>query len=170
LIRVFGGLSFGAALLAAGLSPIAAIAGEIPVSAKERASLEIRLLQTELMVSALACQARDSYNTFVTRFQSELVDSGKNLKSLFSRVHGKDGTTRLNSFVTEVANDASMKSLQMGDQFCNETAQTFQALLSGKTSLEASRGRFRCTPIASFAGCMIEAGGEHVAVQDAVSR
>jgi hypothetical protein len=158
----------GAAVLAASIST-AASAGEIAVSPKERASLEMRLLQTELMVSALACQARDSYNTFVTRFQSQLVDSGRTIRALFDRVHGKNGTTRLNAFVTEVANDASMKSLQMGEQFCTETAKTFQALLSGAETLDASRNRFRCTPIANFSGCMIEAGGEHVAVQDATT-
>ena len=169
MIRTFGGLSLGAALLAVSIST-AATAGEISVSPQERASLEMRLLQTELMVSALACSARDSYNSFVTRFQSDLIKNGRTIKELFDRVHGKDGTARLNSFVTQVANDASMKSLQMGEQFCTDTAKTFQALLTGSTTLEATRSQYRCTPIGNFSGCLIEAGGEHVAAQDAVAR
>ena len=134
-----------------------ASAAEISISAKERASLELRLLQTELMVAALSCSAADRYNSFVTRFQPQLSDGGKTMQNLFKRVHGGQAFTRINSFVTQVANEASLRMVRDANQFCDETAAMFEALAAGNSeTLERTRVRYRCMPISGFAGCTIE--------------
>src|SRR3546814_2674691 len=57
--------------------PAAADAASCAKAAKPSAgdlSLAVRKLQTRLMVAALTCGARDEYNSFVSRYQPELVD------------------------------------------------------------------------------------------------
>src|SRR5882724_5487439 len=75
------------------------------VRTDEATAFSLRHLQSRLMVAALSCNQRDAYNTFVTRFQSELSDGGRNLISYFDRNGGK---TALNSYITEIANAAGL--------------------------------------------------------------
>lgn len=139
-------------------------AAEVSITSKERASLELRLLQTELMVAALGCASADRYNAFVTRYQPQLVDGGKTLQNLFKRIHGGQAFNRVNNFVTQVANEASLRMVQNANQFCDETDSVFQALLAGGSeSFDRARSRFRCAPIAGFAGCTVEAASQEVA-------
>src|SRR5512134_2432835 len=65
-------------------------------SAANLEALNVRALQTELMVGALACGERERYNAFVQARQPELVPYARTLQ----RMHGK----RTNAFVTRVAN------------------------------------------------------------------
>ena len=136
----------------------ASSAAEISITTKERTSLELRLLQTELMVAALSCSAADRYNAFVTLYRSQLTDGGKTMQNLFKRVHGAQAFSRINSFVTQMANEASLRMVRDTNRFCDDTGTMFEALLGGgKDSLDATRSRFRCAPISGFAGCAIEA-------------
>ena len=68
-------------------------------SAANLEALNVRALQTELMVGALACGERERYNAFVQARQPELVPYAKTLQ----RMQGK----RTNAFVTRVANAAA---------------------------------------------------------------
>ncbi len=68
-------------------------------SAANLEALNVRALQTELMVGALACGERERYNAFVQARQPELVPYAQTLQ----RMQGK----RTNAFVTRVANAAS---------------------------------------------------------------
>ena len=68
-------------------------------SASNLEALNVRALQTELMVGALACGERERYNAFVQARQPELVPYAKTLQ----RMQGK----RTNAFVTRVANAAA---------------------------------------------------------------
>jgi hypothetical protein len=142
-----------------------ASATEISISEKERASLEMRVMQSELMVAALACSSSANYNAFVTRYKKELTNYGKTMQDLFKRVHGGNAFSQINSFVTRVANEASLKMAQ-NSHFCEEAAQTFHTLLQtgpggGVAALDVSRNRYRCMPISGFAAanCAMEARG-----------
>jgi hypothetical protein len=104
-----------------------AAAGAAPsacVSTPEASALDTRVLQTELMVAALACGFRDDYNGFVTKYRKTLGDQAKVLKGFFSR-GGRGGETGLNSFVTRLANDSS--AVSMGDlgTFCTASRALF---------------------------------------------
>ena len=156
--------SLAAGLAAIALSATAASASEISINDKERASLEMRVMQSELMVAALSCASADRYNAFVTRYKAELSDYGKTMQDLFKRVHGGNAFNQLNSFVTRVANEASLKMIQ-NSHFCDDAGATFQALLQtgpgGAAALDRSRTQYRCIPISGFASsnCTMEARG-----------
>jgi len=162
VVNMRGTLVAGVAAMA--LMTTAASATEISVSPKERASLEMRLMQSELMVAALSCSSADRYNAFVTRYKTELVDYGKTMQKLFKRVHGGNAFKQINAFVTRVANEASLKMAQ-NSHFCEDASRTFQALLQsepkkdGVSALDRNRNRYRCTPISGFAAsnCTMEA-------------
>jgi len=152
-----------AGVAAAALITNVASATEISVSERERASLEMRLMQSELMVAALSCSSAESYNAFVTRYKAELTAHGKTLQDLFKRVHGGNAFSQINSFVTRVANEASLK-MALNHHFCEEAGQMFQTLLQtsgGVAALDRSRNRYRCAPITGFSAsnCTMEARG-----------
>jgi hypothetical protein len=113
---------------------IAAMVAVSPVQAatcasnREDAALQARMLQTELMVAALSCNHRADYNTFVKRFNTELVQRGTTLKSYFSRAHGRSGTTQLNLFITRIANEISTRSLGHVSAFCASATGIFAQL------------------------------------------
>lgn len=74
---------------------------------REAVAIEMRVLQTEMMVGALACQAKPHYNSFARRFEGTLIEQGGNLRRYFQRVHAGSAERRLNAFVTALANDVS---------------------------------------------------------------
>lgn len=98
------------------------------VRSSELGTLDVRLMQTELMVAALTCQRKPDYNRFVRQFETELVARGKALKALFRRMHGSKADSRLNRFVTRLANEASLRSIQKTG-YCASAARLFQATL-----------------------------------------
>ena len=99
-------------------------------SSVDQAALEARILQTELMVTALSCQEHARYNNFVTKFQEELVRRGTDLRHFFNRAYGAQGAQNLNKFVTELANISSNRSLARTDRFCEEVRHAYDAVLA----------------------------------------
>jgi hypothetical protein len=97
-----------------------------------RRSLEVRVLQSELMVAALTCGQRQNYNAFVTTFRPVLKTQGAQLRTFFVQNYGlKNGPKRLNKLVTRLANSASQRSLTQSTQaFCAQTEARFKQLLS----------------------------------------
>jgi hypothetical protein len=90
-------------------------------SAANIEALNVRALQTELMVGALACGERERYNAFVQARQPELVPYARTLQ----RMHGK----RTNAFVTRVAN-ASARNAD-----CAAISAIFDEVLASGNSL-----------------------------------
>ncbi len=104
----------GAALIAAGLfvaSPAGAFEDATPA---ERSALNVRLLQSDMMVAALSCQLRDDYNAMVRRFGPELARHGSDLRGLFARTYGSGGEAELNKYVTRLANESSARRIEAG--------------------------------------------------------
>ena len=98
-------------------------------------SIEVRRLQTNLMVAALSCGARQDYNAFVLTHRSSLQKYGKIIRAEFRRRYGKAGDSKLNKFVTRLANEASARSNANRDSFCADAATTFQQAKVQDTSL-----------------------------------
>lgn len=93
----------------------------------------VRFLQSELMVAALACNAREHYGNFVKRYKVSLVSSGRDLKNHFEKAHGqKKGFAELNRFVTRMANKASGRMASLGADFCENMHATYDRLLSNE--------------------------------------
>jgi len=109
----------------------------------ESSALQARVLQTELMVAALTCNQKDKYNAFVRKFNDELTGLGGNLKAYFVRTRGGRANRDLNELVTNLANEASQRSLRHQTNFCSESIQLFDALLKmepkGLATFAASR-------------------------------
>jgi hypothetical protein len=111
------------------------------LSPKEREAVSFRLLQTELMVAALSCGREDyrsQYNTFVLRFRPALRTNGRALRAIFKRTYGRRGKRRLDAYVTRLANEASVRSMQ-NDAFCESAGRKFNAVLRARRT-ETARG------------------------------
>src|SRR3546814_13289172 len=97
------------------------------------------------MVAALSCGARDDYNEFVLSHRPSLQKYGKAIRTEFRRRYGKAGNSKLNQFVTRLANEASARSNADRENFCAEATASFQeakvngATLTNLVTVPASR-------------------------------
>ncbi|MBK1663403.1 hypothetical protein CKO38_02575 [Rhodospirillum rubrum] len=124
------GSAFGivaATALAMMLTGAPAMASTCP-PAKDTAALQVRTLQSHLMVAGLSCGQSAQYNQFVSQFESELVTQGKSLTSYFNRQYGGAARKELNAYVTRMANEASRRSMTNRKAFCQESQGVFQTL------------------------------------------
>jgi hypothetical protein len=126
---------FAAALLAACLAvaPAAAAAAAkkaAPACVKgaDEVALQVRVVQTDLMVAALSCSASARYNEFVKANQPVLMAAHTQLTGFFNKKRG--GASALNAFITKLANDSSMRSVQDIATFCQETGWLYDAILN----------------------------------------
>lgn len=87
----------------------------------DQTALQVRMLQTELMVGALTCNQRTDYNAFVNRFQPQLASQGKHLQAFFKQGHGAKATRELNDFVTRIANESARRGMVKRGAFCRGT-------------------------------------------------
>lgn len=98
-------------------------------------SIEVRRLQTNLMVAALSCGARSQYNAFIQTHRSSLQSYGKAIKAEFRRRYGHAGRKQLNSFITRLANEASARSNADRDAFCADASALFAKANARGTTL-----------------------------------
>jgi len=111
-----------------------------PRDSKEVDAVNVRILQSEMMVAALSCDMRNSYNAVVVRYQGELVSHGRVLKKMFRRDHGARAQRELDGFVTQLANDASIRSARQRQEFCGNARAVFSKLITGDTTSLADTG------------------------------
>ena len=111
--------------------PSAALAAQPCATPRERSGLELRVLQSELMVAALTCGQRKHYNTFVSTFKPQIKKQSANLKAYFKKAYGAGATQKLNKLITRLANQASQRSLsQPTSKFCATMEARFEKVLS----------------------------------------
>jgi len=121
---VLAATAAAAVLLSAGA---AAADGKSCLKPEERVSLEIRALQTELMVGALACDAQSDYNAFVMRFRPELARHGKTMTEFFARAYGRASEREATRYVTRLANLSSLASQSNPSRFCDQAKAKLRA-------------------------------------------
>ena len=128
----------------------------------EKAAVDARVLQSELMVAALTCGENARYNAFVQKFQSELVGFGNSLRAYFNRAYGKSGEHEMNRFVTRLANGATMRRTQYTmPQYCASAVNLFNAVLAVDKS--GLRDYVAHTPFVRQSGiksCSVQAADE----------
>ncbi len=93
-------------------------------------ALNSKALQSELMVSALACEETARYNAWVRRFETEIAANGTVLKRIFRQAYGSAAETRLGQFVTALANEAATRSAVEKVQFCVSSARVHDRVLT----------------------------------------
>ena len=116
--------------LAATLGVAGGAAASVCIRPGDEAALHSKALQSELMVSALACEETARYNAWARKFESELVANGAQLKRLFHQAYGAAADTRLGQFVTALANDAARRSAVEKAGFCMTTSRVFDRVLT----------------------------------------
>ena len=109
-----------------------------PRDTHEVNAVNVRILQSEMMVAALTCNMRTRYNTVVVRYQGELVSHARVLKKMFRRDHGARAQSELDGFVTQLANDASIRSIRERQTFCTNATKMFTTILAGENTLAAT--------------------------------
>src|SRR5882757_3467924 len=128
----------------------------------EATAVQVRMLQSELMVGALAC--RDSnpelgmieqYNAFIHRLGDRLVSHSKILQAHFLKQYGPASKRQMDTFVTALANDASTRSMT-APNYCHGAAELFHNVgVLEKRDLEkfsAARAVEIGSPVMSCAG------------------
>ena len=135
-----------AVVVGVGLALPGVAVAAICASPVERVAMQVRVLQSDLMVAALICRAKPRYNAFVARFETDLVRQGTTLNAHFRRVWGGQSTARLNAFVTRLANQASARSLSTGGGYCAQVGRVFDEVmalapvqLAGYSAIRAER-------------------------------
>lgn len=134
LLNSLRSLAAGAVIALTAL-PALALEGGACATRPEQTGLTARVVQSRLMVGALICNQKDEYRQFVTKFQGNLATQGAAMTHYFNRVYGKGASAKLNGFVTELANDASHRS--MGAQsasYCQQSGALFKEVLASSSS------------------------------------
>jgi hypothetical protein len=106
-----------------------ALAASCATPAEVRA-FQTRMLQTDLMLAALACGESDRYNQFIRKFTPELTAGGDVMRSYFNRAYGREGATRMNAVMTTYANNSSQDRWSVGDvYYCTKAGEKFVRVL-----------------------------------------
>ncbi len=138
-------------LVTAGLLFSQIAAAEPCVRPADRAAFDMEGLKSELMVTALSCNAQDKYNAFVTRYRSELGTQEKALGAYFSRSYGRGSQKAHDDYITNLANVQSGDGLKAGTLFCARNVAMFdevQALKGGAEVPDYVAGKDITQPMA----------------------
>lgn len=106
----------------------------------EFAALQVRMLQTEMMVAALTCNYHLEYNTFIETHGSELTRHASTLKAMFRRQHGGSAQRALDRYVTQLANDVSIRSIRTRATFCETAMGLFRSADQGAALADLGAG------------------------------
>lgn len=95
------------------------------LSDDERASMHVRLLQTELMVGAISCrnetpEVMDKYNAFVRTHSDRLKAESQTLQNYFIDAYGRGANSQFDKFTTAIANETSTRSMN-DPNFCRKS-------------------------------------------------
>lgn len=137
-------------LLAAGLLTSQIAQAEGCARAPEKTAFDVAGLKSQLMVTAITCEATERYNTFILRYRPNLVAEEKVLNSYFARNYGKRAQPEHDDYITSLANSQSQNGLKAGTGFCKANMAMFDevmALRSGAELPEFATGKNPNQPI-----------------------
>src|SRR3954451_12614264 len=122
-------------LVAAGLLT-SQLASAQCVRPADHAALDVAGLKTQLMVTALTCNADDRYNAFINKYKSLLNSEEKTAGGYFSRAYGRAGRSRQDDYMTNLAHSKSHTGLAQGNRFCDHNLGVFDEVMALKNSQE----------------------------------
>ncbi len=125
-----------AAALFLGMAGTALAAANPCMRPVEKTAFDLAGLKSQLMVTAISCQAEEKYNSFVGRFRSDLQGGERALNTYFNRTAGRYAQKAYDDYITSLANTQSQDGLQQGTLFCDKHLPMFNDVLSLKDSKE----------------------------------
>lgn len=96
---------------------------------REAQMFDVAGLKSELMVTAIACNADSEYNAFVTRFKPELLADDEQLGTYFRQRYGRASQAAHDAYTTNVANKMSESGVKQGTDFCLRHLALFSEVL-----------------------------------------
>jgi len=117
-------------LLAAGLLTSQMAAAQNCARQADKTAFDVAGLKSQLMVTAITCEATERYNSFIARFRPALLAQEKVVNAYFSRNFGKRATVEHDGYVTSLANSQSENGLKMGTAFCNQNVGMFDEVMA----------------------------------------
>lgn len=112
---------------------------QVCVQPAEKTAFDIRALQSQLMVAALACGMQDDYNAFVRKYQNDVATAFRGVAGHFRRTAGAQHQRELDQYITQLANGQSQMSISRGSFFCREQTPLFQAAMTATSAADLSR-------------------------------
>ncbi|HUC18437.1 MAG TPA: hypothetical protein VMA37_12220 [Acetobacteraceae bacterium] len=98
---------------------------------QQEAMFDVAGLKSELMVTALSCNADSQYNAFITRYQVLLRADDSELQTYFVRAYGSNaGQSAHDTYITTVANKMSEIGIAEGTDFCRRHLAVFAEALA----------------------------------------
>ena len=113
------------AVLFAGSFAMPANAVPVCLETGEGQAFDIIGLKSTLMVDALSCGMAKNYDSFMLRFQPQILDSQHMMDDFFIRAGGLAGSAMEDSFTTVLANDESDAAANQGSRYCGTAAKQF---------------------------------------------
>ena len=107
-----------------------AMAAQQCPNATDQQAFELTALKTALMVVATTCGDRAQYNSFIRRYQPNLVETDHSLTSYFKAHYGSSGQSEHDRYATDLANSQSRFGLAQGTDFCARNATLFTEVMA----------------------------------------
>lgn len=85
-------------------------------------------LKSALMVDALTCNLGQNYDSFMIKFQPQILDAQHQMDGYFERAGGLAGQALEDQFTTQLANGESDAAAGQGAGFCGQAAKQFAAV------------------------------------------
>lgn len=128
------------------------------ITKAEETAIQTRIVQTELMVAALTCNEATRYNAFVKTYRPQLMESHSSIAEYFKRTRTQGAESALNTFMTDLANEASFRSAQDKKKFCADASEIFgDTLKSGGITLSSYVRRVDAAKDHGMKNCQREA-------------
>ena len=102
----------------------------------EKAAFQVAALKSRLMVTALACDSTDKYNTFITANRAVLLPQEKTLSGYFARNYGRRAATEHDEYITNLANAQSRRRIIDNYRFCRDGQQLYADVAAIKAPSE----------------------------------
>lgn len=102
----------------------------------DRSLFEVESLKSELMVLATTCHQSNEYNSFIRRYQPELVRYDNQLTGYFKQHYGRTAEREHDVFITALANAQSTTGLRQGMDFCDRNAVLFNEVMALPSAMD----------------------------------
>ncbi len=141
-------------LVAVGLVTSQVAVAETCARPADRAAFDVASLKSQLMVTAITCEATERYNAFILRYRPDLVAQEKVVSAYFSRTFGRRAQSQHDDYITSLANSQSENGLKSGTAFCNQNVSMFDDVMrlhGGGELTDYASGKGLVQPIALVA-------------------
>ena len=125
-------------LLAAGLLSSQMASAQNCARPADKTAFDVAGLKSQLMVTAITCEATEKYNAFIMRYRPGLVAQEKVLNAYFSRNFGRRAQAQHGDYISSLANSQSQNGLKAGTSFCNQNISMFEDVMKLRTPAELS--------------------------------